>query len=262
MSTDQLYENPLITRYASKEMARLWSSHRRISYWRQLWVWLAESQKELGLLITDQQIAQMKEHLTDIDFGAAAAYEKKIRHDVMAHVHAYSDKCPDAKPIIHLGATSCYVTDNGDLMMIRDALQLTLQRLLKCIASLGQFAKVHRDLPCLAYTHFQPAQPTTVGKRACLWIYDLVLDAEEIIHRLSSLKARSAKGTTGTQASFLQLFDGDHVRVRKLEAMIAEKMGFEASYAVSGQTYSRKVDSQILEALAGVGQSQRNRGTF
>jgi adenylosuccinate lyase len=255
MSTDQLYENPLITRYASKEMARLWSSHRRISYWRQLWVWLAESQKELGLLITDQQIAQMKEHLTDIDFGAAAAYEKKIRHDVMAHVHAYSDKCPDAKPIIHLGATSCYVTDNGDLMMIRDALQLTLQRLLKCIASLGQFAKVHRDLPCLAYTHFQPAQPTTVGKRACLWIYDLVLDAEEIIHRLSALKARSAKGTTGTQASFLQLFDGDHVRVRKLEAMIAEKMGFEASYAVSGQTYSRKVDSQILEALAGVGQS-------
>lgn len=255
MSNDQLYENPLITRYASKEMARLWSSHRRISLWRQLWIWLAESEKELGLSITESQIAQMKATQQDIDFKAAAAYEKELRHDVMAHVHAYADKCPEAKPIIHLGATSCYVTDNGDLMMIRDALQLTLQRLLQCIATLSQFAQTHRALPCLAYTHFQPAQPTTVGKRACLWIYDLVLDAEEIIHRLDSLKARSAKGTTGTQASFLQLFDGDHVKVRKLESMIAQKMGFDSSYAVSGQTYSRKVDSQILESLAGVGQS-------
>ncbi len=255
MSNDQQYENPLITRYASPEMARLWSSQKRISLWRQLWIWLAEAEQELGLPISSEQIAQMKATQLDIDFRAAAAYEKELRHDVMAHVHAYGDKCPDARPIIHLGATSCYVTDNGDLMMIREALELTLGRLLKCIATLAEFAKQYRDLPCLAYTHFQPAQPTTVGKRACLWIYDLVLDAEELIHRLEALKARSAKGTTGTQASFLQLFNGDHAKVRKLEAIIAQKMGFQASYAVSGQTYSRKVDSQILEALAGVGQS-------
>jgi adenylosuccinate lyase len=255
MSNEFQYENPLITRYASSEMSSLWSSHRRISLWRQLWIWLAESERELGLPIREEQITQMRATQGDIDFRAAAAYEKELRHDVMAHVHAFGDKCPDAKPIIHLGATSCYVTDNGDLMMIRDALELTLQRLLRCIATLAEFAATHRALPCLAYTHFQPAQPTTVGKRACLWIYDLVLDAEELIHRLHSLKARSAKGTTGTQASFLQLFEGDHAKVRQLEAMIAHKMGFESSYAVTGQTYSRKVDSQILDVLAGLGQS-------
>lgn len=261
MSQDQRYENPLITRYASPEMSRLWSSHKRILLWRQLWIWLAESEQALGLPIRDEQIAQMKATQADIDFEAAAAYEKQLRHDVMAHVHAYGDKCPEARPILHLGATSCYVTDNGDLMMIREALQLTLRRLLQCIGTLSEFARRHRALPCLAYTHFQPAQPTTVGKRTCLWIYDLVLDAQEIIYRLDSLKARSAKGTTGTQASFLQLFDGDHSKVRRLEAMIAEKMGFSDSYAVTGQTYSRKVDSQILDTLSGVGQSLHKMAT-
>ncbi len=249
------YENPLTLRYASPAMAALWSAQRKFSTWRRLWVMLAESEAELGLAISPQQIEQLKQHTDDIDFAAARSYEKKLRHDVMAHVHTYGDVCPDARAIIHLGATSCYVTDNTDLILLREGLQMVAARLAAVIDRLATFAVQYRDLPCLAFTHLQPAQPTTVGKRACLWAYDLALDLAEVEHRLDSLKAQGSKGTTGTQASFLELFHGDHAKVRKLEGLIAEKMGFEATYAVTGQTYSRKIDSQVLGALSGVAQS-------
>ncbi|MFN9348023.1 MAG: lyase family protein, partial [Planctomycetota bacterium] len=221
--SDAVYENPLITRYASKEMARLLSTEHRIGLWRQLWIVLAETQKELGLAISDTQISQLKAFQNNLNLQAAAGYERKLRHDVMAQVHAYGDQCPEARAIIHLGATSCYVTDNSDLMIFRDALQMVRKRVLACLGAMAEFAKQHAGLPCLAYTHLQPAQPTTVGKRMTLWMYDLVLDLAEIDHRLDSLLARSAKGTTGTQASFLQLFDGDHEKVRELEQRIAQK---------------------------------------
>ena len=260
MSHDR-YENPLITRYASAEMSELWSAQRKFSTWRKLWIVLAESEKELGLDVTDDQIAELKSHVDDIDFEAAANYEKRLRHDVMAHVHAYGDVCPTARPIIHLGATSCFVTDNTDLILLRDALGMVQQRLVAVIGCLAEFAMKYRDLPCLGFTHLQPAQPTTVGKRACLWAYDLVMDLEEINHRLASLKARSTKGTTGTQASFLELFDGDHDKVRELENSVAEKIGFDATYAVTGQTYSRKIDSQTLDALSGIAQSAHKAAT-
>lgn len=258
--THDVYENPLLTRYASREMASLWSAQFKHSTWRKLWVALAESQRELGLDISLSQIDSLRSAVDDIDFDLAAEYENKLRHDVMAHVHAYGDRCPDARPIIHLGATSCFVTDNAELIMARASLELVRQRLVAVIDRLARFAEQYRDLPCLGFTHLQPAQPTTVGKRAALWCYDLVLDLEEIEHRLKSLRFRSVKGTTGTQATFLQLFDGDHAKVIKLERLVAEKMGFTETYAVTGQTYSRKVDSQILNVLGGVAESAHKAG--
>lgn len=260
MSND-VYENPLISRYASREMARLWGAQRKFSTWRRLWIALAESQQQLGLPIADEQLAEMKTKVDEINFDAARDHERRLRHDVMAHVHAFGDQCPAAKPIIHLGATSCFVTDNTDLLLLRDSLKLIQQRLVAVIDRLAAFAAEHRELPCLGFTHFQPAQPTTVGKRATLWAYDLVLDLREIEHRLAELRARSTKGTTGTQASFLKLFDGDHAKVRQLERLVAEKLGFEQTYAVTGQTYSRKVDAQVLDALSGVAQSAHKAAT-
>jgi len=255
------YQNPLIARYASRRMSEIWSPRRKFSTWRRLWVALAEAEAELGLAITPRQIEQLKRHVDDIDFEAADRHERRLRHDVMAHVHAYGDVCPDARAIIHLGATSCYVTDNTDLLLLRDGLGLVRDRLVAVIDRLATFAKRYRDLPCLAFTHMQPAQPTTVGKRACLWAYDLVLDLAEIEHRLAALKARGSKGTTGTQASFLRLFDGDHQKVRRLEELICRKLGFEETYAVTGQTYPRKIDSQVLDALSGVAQSAHKMAT-
>ncbi len=255
------YENPLVTRYASREMSKLWSAETKFQNWRRLWVALAEAQNELGLGVTTAQVAQLRAHVDDIDFAAAAKYERRFRHDVMAHVHAYGDVCPDARPIIHLGATSCFVTDNTDLMLIREALHSVRLRLLGVIGALAGFAKQHRDLPCLGYTHLQPAQPTTVGKRACLWIQDMVLDLAEIEHRLAALSARGVKGTTGTQASFLDLFGGDHAKVLELESLVTKKMGFANSYAVTGQTYSRKIDSQVVDILSGVAQSAHKAAT-
>lgn len=254
MSHD-VYENPLISRYASPEMSRLWGAQRKFSTWRKLWIALAEAEQELGLEITDEQIAELRAHVDDIDFNAAREHERRLRHDVMAHVHTFGDVCPTARPIIHLGATSCYVTDNTDLLLLREALELVRARLAAVIERLGRFAAEHRELACLGYTHLQPAQPTTVGKRACLWAYDLALDLAEVEYRIEQLKARSTKGTTGTQASFLKLFEGDHEKVRRLESIVAKKMGFDASYAVTGQTYSRKIDSQIVDVLSGIAQS-------
>jgi adenylosuccinate lyase len=256
-----VYENPLTGRYASPEMSALWSEQRKFSTWRRLWVVLAEAERELGLAITEQQIAELKAHTDDIDFAAAEAYERKLRHDVMAHVHAYGDLCPSARPIIHLGATSCYVTDNTDLILIREALQMTARRLAAVIDALARFAAEQRGLACLGFTHLQPAQPTTVGKRACLWAYDLALDLAEVEHRLAALLARSVQGTTGTQASFLALFDGDHAKVRELARRVAEKLGFAGSFAVTGQTYTRKADSQVIDVLSGIAQSAHKMGT-
>ncbi|MDX1944528.1 MAG: adenylosuccinate lyase [Pirellulaceae bacterium] len=255
------YENPLTGRYASPEMSHLFSDQRKFSTWRRLWVVLAEEERRLGLAISEQQIAELAAHTDDIDFAAAAAYEKKLRHDVMAHVHAYGDVCPTARPIIHLGATSCYVTDNTDLILLREALQIVARRLAGVIDRLAKFAAQHRSLACLGFTHLQPAQPTTVGKRACLWAYDLALDLAEVEHRIKSLRARSVKGTTGTQASFLALFHGDHAKVRELERRVAQRLGFAASYAVTGQTYSRKVDAQVLDVLSGIAQSAHKLAT-
>lgn len=261
MSQHEIYENPLTGRYSSREMQQLWGAQRRFSTWRQLWVWLAEAEQELGLPITDVQLTQLRAHVHDIDFVTAAAYERRLRHDVMAHVHAFGDVCPAARPVIHLGATSCYVTDNTDLLLMREGLSLIRSRLVAVIDRLADFAKKYRDLPCLGWTHLQPAQPTTVGKRACLWAYDLVSDLAEIEHRIESLRSRSTKGTTGTQASFLALFHGDHDKVRRLEQRVAEKMGFAATYSVTGQTYSRKVDSQVLDVLSGIAQSAHKAAT-
>ncbi|MFP6669063.1 MAG: adenylosuccinate lyase, partial [Pirellulales bacterium] len=246
------YENPLVQRYASDEMSRLWGGDRKFQTWRRLWIALAEAEAELGLPVSQEQIEELKSQATNIDFDAANQYERKLRHDVMAHVHAYGDVCPAARPIIHLGATSCFVTDNTDLLLLREALQMIRDRLVATIDALAGFAAEYRGLPCLGFTHLQPAQPTTVGKRACLWAYDLVLDLAEIERRLGDLCARSTKGTTGTQASFLNLLDGDHEKVRRLEQLVAEKMGFEQTYSVTGQTYPRKVDVQIVDALAGI----------
>ncbi len=257
----EFYENPLITRYASRDMAALWGDQRKFSTWRKLWIALAEAEAELGLPITNEQLDELRAHTDEINWSAAEQYERKLRHDVMAHVHAYGDQCPAARPIIHLGATSCFVTDNTDLILIRESLQLVARRLAAVIAALADFAMLYRDLPTLSYTHLQPAQPTTVGRRACLWAYDLVLDLEEVEHRIASLKARSVKGTTGTQASFLALFDGDHGKVEQLEKLVAQKMGFDDTYAITGQTYSRKVDSQVLDTLAGIAASSHKAAT-
>jgi adenylosuccinate lyase len=260
MSTDR-YENPLVSRYASRDMTALWSDDRKFRTWRKLWVALAEAEAELGLDISPAQIAELAANVENIDFAAATSYERKLRHDVMAHVHTYGDACPTARPIIHLGATSCYVTDNTDLILMREGLGMIAARLAAVIDKLAAFAAEQRATACLAFTHLQPAQPTTVGKRACLWAYDLVQDLEEIERRAAGLKARSVKGTTGTQASFLELFAGDHDKVRRLEHRVAEKIGFVATYAVTGQTYSRKVDSQVLDALSGVAQSAHKAAT-
>lgn len=255
------YDNPLIARYASDEMSRLWGPQRKFSTWRRLWVALAEAEAELGLPISEEQIAELRAHVDDVDFEAADRYERQLRHDVMAHVHAYGDVCPTARPIIHLGATSCYVTDNTDLILIRESLELVRVRLAAVIDALGRFAAQYRDLPCLAFTHMQPAQPTTVGKRACLWAYDLALDLKEIEHRLAELKAHGCRGTTGTQASFLALFNGDHEKVRRLDELICRKIGFESCYTVTGQTYPRKIDAQVLAALSGIAQSAHKMAT-
>lgn len=242
-------------------MSQLWSPQTKHSTWRRLWVALAESEKELGLDISQAQIDELKAHVDDIDFHAAAKHEKRLRHDVMAHVHTYGDLCPNAKPIIHLGATSCYVTDNTDLILMRRGLEMLRSKLVATIDQLGAFATEYRALPCLGFTHLQPAQPVTVGKRATLWCYDLALDLEELEHRIDSLKMRGAKGTTGTQATFLSLFDGDHSKVERLDRLVCEKMGFDAAYAVTGQTYSRKVDAQVLDTLGGLSQSAHKAGS-
>ncbi|MDZ4687639.1 MAG: adenylosuccinate lyase [Planctomycetaceae bacterium] len=260
MSHD-LYDNPLISRYASRAMSGLWSPQVRHATWRKLWVALAEAERELGLDISAGQVAELKAHIDDIDFAAAAAYEQRLRHDVMAHVHAYGDVCPTARPIIHLGATSCYVTDNTDLLLMRQGLEMLVAKLAAVIDHLARFAVEHRDLPCLGFTHLQPAQPTTVGKRATLWCYDLVLDLAEFEHRLGQLKLRGVKGTTGTQATFLTLFNGDHAKVEELDRLVTQKLGFDAAYPVTGQTYSRKVDAQVLDVLGGFAQSAHKFGT-
>ena len=256
-----LYENPLVTRYASAEMCRLWGAERKFRTWRRMWIALAEAEAELGLPISSEQLEQLRQQADRIDFDAAAAYERKLRHDVMAHVHTFGDAAPAARPILHLGATSAFVTDNTDLLLIREGLTLVRDRLVGVVDRLAEFAAEYRELPTLGLTHLQPAQPTTVGKRASLWIYDLVLDIEEIDHRLELLRARGTKGTTGTQASFLRLFGGDHAKVRQLEALVARKIGFETTYPVTGQTYTRKVDVQLLGALCGIGASAHKAAT-
>lgn len=249
------YENPLCKRYASREMQNIFSDDMKFSTWRRLWIALAESEKELGLSITDEQIDEMKQHITDIDYETAAKREKEVRHDVMAHIYTFGLACPKARPIIHLGATSCYVGDNTDIIQQKAALTLIRQKLLTAISALADFAEKHKALSCLAYTHFQAAQPTTLGKRSTLWLQDLMMDLEHIDFVLGNLKLLGCRGTTGTGASFLELFDGDHAKVKKLEALIAKKMGFDCAYAVSGQTYTRKVDYFTLSALSGIAQS-------
>lgn len=249
------YESPLCKRYASDAMQYIFSDDNKFTTWRRLWVALAESQQELGLHITDAQIGEMKANITDINYDTAAEYERQIRHDVMAHIKAYGGQCPQAAPIIHLGATSCYVGDNTDLIIQRDALQLTKKLLINVIATLTKFAHTHKSLSCLAYTHFQAAQPTTLGKRATLWIQDFLFDLAYVDFALDGLKLLGCRGTTGTSAGFLALFDGDHGKVKRLEQLIAAKMGFDGVYPVSGQTYSRKVDYFILSALSGIAQS-------
>ncbi len=249
------YENPLCSRYASDEMQYIFSPDFKFSTWRKLWIALAESEKELGLPITSEQIDEMRSHIYDIDYDLADKYEHKLRHDVMAHVHTFGDACPKAKPIIHLGATSCYVGDNTDIIQMREGLLLIKKLLVNAIAALSDFAREHKDVPTLAYTHFQAAQPTTVGKRATLWAQDLCMDLERLDFELAHLKLLGCKGTTGTGASFLELFHGDHEKVKALEEKIAEKMGFTACMPVSGQTYSRKVDAYVLNVLSGVAAS-------
>jgi len=253
-STDpySVADNPLVSRYASQEMSRVFSPRFKHGTWRRLWIALAEAEQELGVEISDQQLAELRDHVDDIDFARAAELEKESRHDVMAHVHAYGEAAPKARAIIHLGATSCFVGDNGELIQIREGLEIVRHRLLPVIAALAKFARQQRDQPVLARTHYQPAQLTTVGKRACLWLYDLVTDLEEIDTLLGRLAFRSAKGTTGTQGSFLALLDGDGEKVKKLERLVAEKMGFDKVIPVTGQTYSRKLDARVLAALAQV----------
>ncbi|MCI8554941.1 MAG: adenylosuccinate lyase [Clostridiales bacterium] len=249
------YESPLSSRYASDEMQYLFSPDHKFRTWRRLWIALAETERELGLPVTEEQIAELKAHADDINYETAAAREKEVRHDVMAHVYAYGQQCPKAKGIIHLGATSCYVGDNTDLIILYDALRLIRQKLVNAIDRLAHFAGQYRALPTLAFTHFQPAQPTTVGKRATLWIQEFLMDLDEVEYRLSGARLLGCKGTTGTQASFLELFGGDHAKCRELDRRIAEKMGYDACFAVSGQTYPRKLDSAILSTLSGIAQS-------
>ena len=249
------YTSPLSQRYASKEMQYLFSQNKKFRTWRRLWIALAETEKELGLNITQEMIDELKAHQDDINYKDAEERERQVRHDVMSHVYAYGLQCPKAKGIIHLGATSCYVGDNTDIIIMRDALDLVHRKLVNVIAKLAQFAEEYKDLPTLAFTHFQPAQPTTVGKRATLWMNEFMIDLEDLEYVRSSLKLLGSKGTTGTQASFLELFDGDQETVDKIDPMIARKMGFESCYPVSGQTYSRKVDTRVMNVVAGIAAS-------
>lgn len=249
------YESPLSARYASKEMKYIFSPDKKFRTWRKLWIALAESEKELGLPITQEQIDELKAHADDINYEVAQEREKIVRHDVMSHVYAYGVQCPNAKGIIHLGATSCYVGDNTDIIIMTEGLRLIRNKLITVIRNLSKFADEYKALPTLAFTHFQPAQPTTVGKRATLWLQELLMDLEDVEYQLSKAKLLGSKGTTGTQASFLELFDGDHEKCKMLDRKIAEKMGYKACFTVSGQTYSRKLDSQFLNVLAGIAQS-------
>ena len=249
------YESPLNSRYASDRMKYIFSPDFKFRTWRRLWIALAESEKELGLNITDEQIAELKAHKDDINYDVAAAREKEVRHDVMSHVYAYGVQCPNAKPIIHLGATSCYVGDNTDVIIMREAMLLIRKELVNLLNVLAKFAVEYKDMPCLAFTHFQPAQPTTVGKRAALWLNEFLMDFQNLEFQLSQLKLLGSKGTTGTQASFMELFDNDTDKVKALDKMIAEKMGFDSCFAVSGQTYSRKLDYQMLTVLCGIAMS-------
>ena len=249
------YESPLSSRYASDEMQYIFSPDKKFSTWRRLWVALARAEMELGLPVTQEQIDEMEAHLTDIDYEKAAKYEKELRHDVMAHVHTFGELCPKAMPIIHLGATSCYVGDNTDIILMRDGLRLVHKKLVRVLAQLAKFSDKYKSLPTLGFTHFQSAQLVTVGKRATLWMHELLLDLDEVEYRISHLKLLGSKGTTGTQASFLELFEGDHEKCRELERKIAAEMGFDAVAPVSGQTYSRKVDAAVLATLSGVAQS-------
>jgi adenylosuccinate lyase len=250
-----IYQNPLNTRYASKEMSFIFSDDYKFSTWRKLWVALAESEMQLGINITEQQIEELKQHIFDINYEDAEKREKETRHDVMSHVHAYGLQCPTAKPIIHLGATSAYVGDNTDVIQMTEGLKLIKAKLINTMNNMAQFASKYKDLPTLGFTHFQAAQLTTVGKRCTLWLQDFLMDLEELEFQLSRMKLRGVKGTTGTQASFMSLFSGDHDKIRKLDQMVAEKMGFEKTFAVTGQTYSRKLDSQVLNVLAQIAES-------
>jgi adenylosuccinate lyase len=261
MSQHAQYENPLVVRYASPSMSALWSSQRKFSTWRRLWVALAEAQKSLGLGIETSQIEELRSKVDEIDFEVARGHEKRLRHDVMAHVHTLGDVAPSARKIIHLGATSCYVTDNTDLILIREGLATIRDGLAAAIDALGTFALRYKDLPCLGYTHFQPAQLVTVGKRATLWCYELILDLREVERRIAELRFLGVKGTTGTQASFLALFDGDHGKVEALDRLVAEAFGFSAIVPVSGQTYTRKIDSLVVSSLAGFGETAHRFGS-
>ena len=254
MSTDR-YVSPLSERYASKEMQYIFSPDKKFRTWRKLWIALAETEKELGLPITQEQIDELKAHQDDINYDVAKAREKEVRHDVMSHVYAYGCQCPKAKGIIHLGATSCYVGDNTDIIVMTEALKLVHKKLVNVLNELAAFADKYKDLPTLAFTHFQPAQPTTVGKRATLWMQEFCLDLEDLEHVISTMKLLGSKGTTGTQASFKELFESDEEKINKIDPMIAEKMGFRECYPVSGQTYSRKVDTRVLNVLAGIAAS-------
>ena len=255
------YESPLCERYASARMQYIFSPDFKFTSWRKMWLYLAEAEKELGLDITDEQLDEIRAHLNDVDYDAAAAYEKRLRHDVMAHLRAFADQCPKAGPILHLGATSCYVGDNTDVWQLSEALKSLRGQLLGVMAALSDFALKNADVPTLAYTHFQAAQPTTVGKRATLWLQDFLMDFDRLTFELSRLKPLGCKGTTGTGASFLMLFNGDEAKVRALEGLIARKMGFESCVAVSGQTYTRKVDAFVLNVLSGIAQSASKMAT-
>ena len=249
------YVTPLVERFATKEMARLWSAQTKFSTWRKCWVALAEAEQELGLPITHEQIDEMRAHMDDIDFKAAERFERETRHDVIAHIHAYGVAAPKARPIIHLGATSCYVTDNTDLILLRAGLDILLSKAVNVLAKLSAFADEYKDLPTLGFTHYQPAQLVTVGKRACLWAQDILMDVEDIEAAMARLRCHGSKGATGTQASFMALFDNDAGKVRRLDELIARKLGFGRTYAVTGQTYPRKVDTHVLRVLAAIGES-------
>ncbi|MEE2709993.1 MAG: adenylosuccinate lyase [Gemmatimonadota bacterium] len=250
-----VYQSPLVERYATREMSEVFSANTKFRTWRKLWIALAESEQELGVPITDEQIASLRRFQDEVNHERAQEIERETRHDVMAHIRAYGEQCPDARAIIHLGATSAFVGDNADLVILRDAMQIILRKLVNLISALGTFAETHRDLVTLSFTHYQAAQLSTVGKRACLWAYDLALDLEDLEFRLDTLRFRGAKGTTGTQESYMKLFNGDEDKVKKLDALISRKLGFASSFAVTGQTYPRKVDSQVLDVMSGIAQS-------
>ncbi|MCK5861237.1 MAG: adenylosuccinate lyase [Candidatus Hydrogenedentes bacterium] len=256
-----VYVSPLVERFATTPMKALWSAQKKFSTWRRCWVALAEAEQELGLDVTDAQLTALRAHIEDIDFEKAAVYEKETRHDVMAHIHAYGDAAPEARGIIHLGATSCYVGDNTDLILMREALELILDKIAATVSRLKAFSLEYKELATLGFTHYQPAQLVTVGKRACLWTQELLLDGLQLEHALTSLRCRGVKGTTGTQASFLALFNGNEDKVRELDRLVAAKLGFDASFIITGQTYTRKIDTQFLNILAGIGESAHKFGS-